>query len=268
MSRFFIWNSICIALLLVISCQTIPTSDYSGSNQNLNLIASIKNNAKNYISDRSILWVESGYLTKEEANLLQGKIDNAIIEIEKFISIKYDSNAYKGKTKIEYFIHSGREASHTITEYEPRKYMSPVIFLTYVDKRRAPYVHETVHIIAWDWNTLWLKEGLAVFLNDKLGGYPAFPNFGIDIDQSAKLNLGFKSALNLVGQNGIPKLPSREERRIFYILSGSFVKYLHTHIGTEKLMKIYKAKDTKKAVAEITATDIGSWKKDWIKSLE
>jgi hypothetical protein len=223
--------------------------------------------AEKYISDRSILWVESGYLAKEEANLLQDKIDKAIIEIEIFLGIKYDKGAYK-KEKIEYFIHSRREASHTITGYEPRRYMSPVVFLSYAAERRAPYVHETVHIIAWDWNTLWIKEGLAVFLNDKLGGYPAFPNFGDDIDRLAKSNFGFKPPLDLIGQNGIPKFSSGEERKLFYVFSGSFVKYLHTHIGIEKLMEIYKAKDTKKAVAEITAKHIDLWKKDWINSLK
>lgn len=267
MSRFFIWNSICFALLLVISCQTIPTSEYSGSSRDLNLIASIKSNAEKYVSDRSILLVESGYLSKEEANLLQKIIDKAIVEIENFIGIKFGKEAYK-KEKIEYFIHSGREASHTITGYQPRKYMLPVVFLTYAAERRAPYIHETVHIVAWDWNTLWIKEGLAVFLNDKLGGYPAFPNFGVDIDQLAKSNFAFKSPLNSIGQNGIPEFSSKEERRIFYIFSGSFVKYLYTHIGIEKLMEIYKAKDTKKAVAEITAKHIELWKKEWINSLK
>lgn len=55
-----------------------------------------------------------------------------------------------------------------ITGYQPRKYMHPVIFLSFESEKKAPFVHETIHIIAWDWHTIWLKEGLAVFLNDKL----------------------------------------------------------------------------------------------------
>lgn len=84
-----------------------------------------------------------------------------------------------------------------------------VIFLTHAAEERSPYVHETVHIIAWNWHTMWIKEGLAVFLNDHLGGYPAFPSFGRDIDDFAKSKLAYKFPLRLVGQNGIPKLRDR-----------------------------------------------------------
>jgi hypothetical protein len=256
-----------VILFLAVSFQTACVSEYSGSSRDLKLIGSIKKDTEKYISDRSILWIEEGYLSKGEAEVLQKRIDKSIKEIENFIGIKFDMEAYK-RDKIEYFVHSKREASHTITGYRPRKYMHPVVFLTYAAEMRAPYVHETVHIIAWDWNTLWIKEGLAVFLNDKLHGYPAFPNFGKDIDEFAKSMLRFKSPLKLIGQNGIPRFSDRKERRMFYIFSGSFVKYLYTHLEIEKLMDIYKPKDTKKAVAKITGKNLDNWKKEWIDSLK
>lgn len=256
-----------VILFLAVSFQTACVSEYSGSSRDLKLIGSIKKDAEKYISDRSILWIEEGYLSKGEAEVLQEKIDKSIREIENFIGIKFDKEAYKSD-KIEYFVHSKREASHTITGYRPRKYMHPVVFLTYADEMTSPYVHETVHIITWDWNTLWIKEGLAVFLNDKLNGYPAFPNYGNDIDELAKSMLRFESPLRLIGRNGIPRFSDRKERRMFYIFSGSFVKYLYTHLGIEKLMDIYKAKETKKAVAEITGKNLDKWKKEWIDSLK
>jgi hypothetical protein len=256
-----------VIFFLAVSFQTTPASEYSGTSRDLKLIRSIKKDAEKYISDRSILWIEGGYLSKGEAELLQKRIDKSIKEIENFIGIKFDMEAYK-RDKIEYFVHSKREASHTITGYRPRKYMHPVVFLTYAAEMRAPYVHETVHIIAWDWNTLWIKEGLAVFLNDKLDGYPAFPNFGNDIDEFAKSMLRFESPLKLIGQNGIPRFSDRKERRMFYIFSGSFVKYLYTHLEIGKLMDIYKPKDTKKAVAKITGKNLDNWKKEWIDSLK
>ena len=124
---------VCFAFLtIILGCQTVPISEYTGSSRDLNLIASIKSNAEKYSSDRSVLWVERGYLSKEEANLLQQKIDKSIFEIENFIGMQFDKKAYK-KDKIEYFVHSRREASHTITTYHPRKYMLPVIFLTWAD---------------------------------------------------------------------------------------------------------------------------------------
>ena len=135
------------------------------------------------------------------------------------------------------------EASHTITAYQPRKYMHPVIFLTFASEKKAPFVHETVHIIAWDWHTLWLKEGLAIFLKDKLGGYPSFPNFGKDIDKLARGNLRYSSITEKIGQDGITSFSNRAEREIFYIISGSFVKFIYENIGIENLMEILQEKE-------------------------
>ena len=68
--------------------------------------------------------------------------------------------------------------------------MHPVIFLSFAAEKNAPYVHETVHIIAWDWSAPWLEEGLAVFLNDALSGYPTFPNYGEDLDMTCTIHVG------------------------------------------------------------------------------
>jgi len=72
------------------SCKTTSTSDYSGRNRDLSLIDAIKSDAEVYISDRSVLWVEKGYLQKEETLSLQKKIDKSIVDIERFIGIKSD----------------------------------------------------------------------------------------------------------------------------------------------------------------------------------
>ena len=97
--------------------------------------------------------------------------------------------------------------------------MFPVIFLTWADEKKAPYIHETVHIIAWDWNTLWIKEGLTVFLNDKLGGYPSFPNFGKDIDELARINLHFSLTLGMVGGMEYPnsQIGKKEDYSISFL---------------------------------------------------
>ena len=258
---------ILIALFLCMCSQLVFADEYSGSSRDLETIKSIKQNADTYVSDRSILWIEKGYLSKAKVKRLHKKIDNSIREIENFIGIKFDIDAYK-TDKIEYFIHSKREPSHTITGYYPQKYMHPVIFLSFASEKKAPFVHETVHIIAWDWHTLWLKEGLAIFLNDKLGGDPSFPNFGKDLDELAESNLHFSSIMAKIGQDGITEFSNQTERRIFYILSGSFVKFIYENIGIEKLMKIYKEKDTSNAVKELTGKELDIWKKEWIDSIK
>ena len=257
----------CLATLFCLCISMHATAaEYSGSEKDLALIASIKGNGDKFVSDRSILWVEKGYLEPQKANVLQRKIDRGIMVIEDFIGIKFDRGAYK-KARIEYFLYSGQEPSHTITNYQPRKYMHPVVFLGFAAEGKSPYLHETVHIIAWDWHTPWIEEGLAVFLNDTLNGDPAFPNYGKDIDREAKSMLGYKSALRLVGNQGIPAFPNWEERRAFYILAGSFTKYLHTELGMDKLMRIYQAKDTNKAVHEITGHKLDMLTKEWLENL-
>lgn len=255
-----------LVLILLAFSNIAIGAEYSGSMKDLDTIRRIQQNADTYVSDRSILWVEKGYLSKAKAKRLHIKIDKSILEVEDFIGIQFDNDAYQ-TDKIEYFIHSKREPSHTITAYQPRKYMHPVIFLSFTSEKRAPYVHETIHIIAWDWYSLWLKEGLAIFLNDKLGGYPSFPNFGKSIDKLAKSNLHFSSVLAKIGQNGVPRFSNQTERRVFYILSGSFVKFIYENIGIEKLMKIYHEENTSNAVKEVTGKELDTWKKEWIDSL-
>ena len=147
--------------------------------------------------------------------------------------------------------------------------MHPVVFLSFAKGRRTPYLHETVHIIAWDWNTLWLKEGLAVHLNDRLGGYAAFPNFGESVDDFAGRVLSREfppamKALDLVGENGIPRFENKAVRRMFYILAGSYAGYLLREWGVEKFMRVYAAKDAEAAILRETGKPAWQWKEAWL----
>jgi hypothetical protein len=262
LNRFILLS---IFLIVVLSFET-ASSEYSGSSEDIRLIDLIKNSSNYFVSDRSILWVEKGYLTDEETITLQQKIDSSIQNIEKYIGIDFDKKIYR-KEKIEYFIHSSIKVSHTITGYQPRKYMHPVIFLAYAAEKSTPYVHETVHIIAWDWYAPWLEEGLAVFLNDALNGYPSFPNFGENIEELAPKMLRFKEALREIGLYEPPEFTSKIERRAFYILSGSFVKYLCDQFGVTKFMQIYKAEDSNKAAVNITGKKLQTLKAEWVKHI-
>ena len=220
------------------------------------------------VSARSILWVEADYLSENEASDLHQRIDAGVEAVEKFLGIPFSRKTYR-QEKIEFFIHGRRIPSHTITAYSPRKYMHPVVFLSFAKGRRTPYLHETVHIIAWDWNTLWLKEGLAVHLNDRLGGYAAFPNFGESVDDFAGRVLSREfppamKALDLVGENGIPRFENKAVRRMFYILAGSYAGYLLREWGVEKFMRVYAAKDAEAAILKETGKPAWQWKEAWL----
>ena len=82
------------------------------------MIKSITANSDQYESERSILLVEKGYLSQEEASALQGRIDKAIIGIEEVLNWKFDQEAY-GRDKIEYFDTAKRNhhiQSHSINQ--------------------------------------------------------------------------------------------------------------------------------------------------------
>ncbi len=268
-------KSIFIAALML-SSVSIPRADarectygpYTGRCRDIGLMRSVKRDAEKRVSARSILWVEAGYLSADEASDLHQKIDAGVEAVEKFLGFKFSREAY-GQEKIEFFVHSRRAPSHTITAYSPRKYMHPVVFLSYAKGKKTPYLHETVHIIAWNWNTLWLKEGLAVHLNDELGGYAAFPNFGESLDEFAGRVLRREfppatNALDLVGENGIPRFENRAVRRMFYILAGSYVAYLLREWGVKKFMRVYAAKDAEAAILKETGKPAWQWKEAWL----
>ncbi len=271
----FLLKSLLIAAL-ILCVLSVPRANarecsygpYTGRCRDIGHMRSIKRGAEKRTSARSVLWVEEGYLSTDEAGDLHQRIDAGIEAIEKFLDFKFSRAAY-GQEKIEFFIHSRRAPSHTITGYRPREYMHPVVFLSFAKRKRTPYLHETVHIIAWDWNSLWLKEGLAVHLNDRLSGYAAFPNFGESVDEFAGRVLRREfppaiEALDLVGENGIPKFESRRVRRMFYILAGSYVGYLAREWGVKKLMRIYSAKDTNAAIQKETGKPAWQWKEAWL----
>ncbi len=241
---------------------------YTGRCRDIGLMRSVKIDGEKLVSARSILWVEADYLSDDEASDLHQRIDAGVEAVEKFLGLTFSREAY-GQGKIEFFVHGRRAPSHTITGYSPRKYMHAIVFLSFAKGRRTPYLHETVHIIAWDWNALWLKEGLAVHLNDRLGGYAAFPNFGEPVDEFAGrvLTREFPPAmvaLDLVGENGIPRFESRAVRRMFYILAGSYAGYLLREWGVEKFMRVYAAKDAEAAILKETGKPAWQWKEAWL----
>ena len=243
----------------------------TGRCRDIRLIQSIKQNGYNLSSDSLVLWVEQGYLPRERARALFRRIDKGIEDIEAFLGVEFDSEIY-GQEWIEYFVHGRRARSHTLTGSSPRKYLHPVVLLSQAKRRRTPYLAETVKIIAWDWGSRWLFNGLSVHLNDALSGYPAFPNFGDPLDDMAAAALGEGSpvtgqALELVGRNGVPKLDNQRVRRMFYVLSGSFVGHLVRAAGISKIMEVYPIKDTASAILAVTGKSVAAWKEEWMRTL-
>lgn len=245
----FIFLSPCVAAPMDLKSEEYDTSKYEISHS----------------TERAQLWVEKNYMSEKEIAQLGELVDEGIKKVEDYLGTSFEKE-YGHKSKITYYIKSGNFVSHVYGGYDQNQYLKPIVFLSYSKEKKTPYLHETVHILSPEFSSLWVREGLAVYLNDKLGGYPCFPNLGKDIDLSAMECLAIpKNPLPYVGENGIPKIfQNNEERNKFYTLSGSFVKYIENKIGIQKFMVIYKAPDTQKAFQEITQKSIEDWKKEWI----
>lgn len=223
---------------------------------------------------RAMLRVEHGFLDAAQTAELGRRIDTAVGEIEEFLGMKYDATHYQ-EQRIVVHLFETRCISHVKGGYYQAA--APHVFMSLDEPRtdvpKGPYLHELVHIIAWDWRDLWIREGLAVFVNDELGGYPTYPNYGEPIDAAAAHTLsdsdGERAFAILATVRRVPGavLYEHKVRRPFYVQAGSFVKYLWSRLGREKFLQIYRSKDPVEAFAQIEGGSLLDAKVAWKESL-
>lgn len=235
------------------------------------LMRQIKKHGIKYEFSRSIMWVENDYMDEKAVKEMGALIDKGIKDIEAYTNIPYDRSRYSSE-KICYYVKSGRFSSH-ISEGNILRRKPNLILATSLMKT-APYLVLTAKLIAWNCNTYWLKEGLALYLNEKLNGWPVWPNFGLKADKKALEYFSEGSpvkyfALELykkIGENALPQL-EYGEYELFVVLSASFVGYLDENLGTDQLMAIYKAEDPKQTLFRLSGKNMDKWKDDWLKHI-
>lgn len=116
----------------------------------------------------------------------------------------------------------------------------------------ADITHELTHVLFPNGNRL-LAEGLAVYLQQKIGVNPAFPNFGKDLDQAVHdmlPSLG-PHALDKIDLSAFDTIATPNDLIVqigddwyqddtSYLIAGSFVQFLIEHCGgTDKFYKLY-----------------------------
>lgn len=217
-----------------------------------------------YIGERAVVWVVK--TEAPEKYVVEGeKIDEAIPKIELYLNTLL-SNNYDGSEKVYFFYGS------TSVAFTPgSSYAKPVIFMPLSSNPYSfhNYVHELTHLLTPQ-HSDWVSEGLAVYLNDKWGGEGGFPNYGADIDQLALSYLNRTDILENVGDETY--YPSRSELMTsigqgWYVLSGSFVKYMIEKIGIESFMQIYYAPDIQAGLEKMTKKTLQEWKTEWLSYL-
>ena len=120
-------------------------------------------------------------------------------------------------------------------------------------------LHEIVHIYAPN-NNRFLAEGLAVYLHTKLGGNPAFPNFGEDLRRSAARSLSGVKSLESLNSVRTPRpLSGVMDEETAYVLAGSFVGFLIERYGLTLFRSLYEMEDYEKVYGKALKTLENEW---------
>jgi len=133
-----------------------------------------------------------------------------------------------------------------------------------VRENTGALLHEIVHIYAPNRNRF-LAEGLAVYLQDKMGGNPAFPNFGKNLNALALERASKIKSLQLLDNVRTPeRLGTGSEEKTAYILSGSFVGFLIEKYGLSQFKNCYETDNYSK----IYGKSLEILEKEWRFSLQ
>ena len=106
---------------------------------------------------------------------------------------------------------------------------------------------------------------MAVYLQDKLGGNPGFPNFGRDLKVPAQERLSEVRSLSVL--NAAQMLTVRDSiaaRRTAKTLAGSFARFLIEKYGLARFRGLYETKDYANAYGK----SLNILEKEWRSSLQ
>ncbi len=219
----------------------------------------------------------SGYENVED---FLRSIDSYIENIEKILgrenwSAEYEEvngNSYDSSIDMRFVYGISRAIGGGVSE----SYIEPIVYLnrSSFEINRAPIVHELTHIIAPSTKSPSLSEGLACYIQDKVGENPAFPNHEKPSHALAKeyLSKGFTEAVKHVGNTGKDVYAILEtigeERRAVYIYSTSFTTFLINESSLDMYLQVYSSEDPIIEYEEVYGKSRDALIDDWIRYLE
>lgn len=247
-----------VCMLLCISELCVARADYVHEAQGYQIVMS-------EAAWKSIPTKYSVFQTPEELLAYAEKAINSIAEAtgEKEWMARYRQKKVR--------IATTKGASHTEGGYGSNKTLSPVIHLKIglLAYNIAPVIHELTHIVCQGYTSISLREGLACYLNDQLGGFPTVFNAG----QNAHLicrdvidDEEFEVVSSWMGRSEVLKqyeIASGELRNTFYVCAQSFATYLIDTYGIERFMKVYNAPD-EKAYEMYFSKNLDTVRREWI----
>ena len=219
--------------------------------------------------DRASLWFDSGALGPNQMDRFSKLVDRGIANIDAYLG-----RSHRGRRKIQYFISSRVEISHSTAN-------SVFLPVDMVRDRTAPYLHETTHVVApCDNCPMWFSEGLASYVqsyvSEHAGGYDGgvFSQSGNrGINQDARRWLASDSGQAVapyIGVAGEPPAVNYDRSNVaapFYVMAQSFVGFIVRRAGIEKIRLVFGADDFDAAMLSATGKSAAQWKEQWLAEL-
>ncbi len=114
--------------------------------------------------------------------------------------------------------------------------------ISHTRDKSAPVIHEVTHVLTKHKYNSFFSEGLAVYFQERFGGYQTFPNFSAPLDDLMKNNQDrLIHITKLIDDNGIFGQVETERRKIAYIEAGSFINFLVIKYGEQKLADLHNS---------------------------
>lgn len=204
-----------------------------------------------YVLGSIQIFVEQDYLDAEEENQVISKILNSVSMVTRYLRL---DKTNVDQIKPVYYVKSGAFISYCTKK---------TVYLSHVREQSSPIIHETVHILSgYQTDRIWLSEGVAIHLHQKLGGETAFPNYGKDLHDEATRLAAFPALgeITTFQREYASVRPGNEGiRKAFYIFSGSLIRYIEENYGREAILSLNKGE----SVEAVLAKDFESVVRDW-----
>jgi hypothetical protein len=110
------------------------------------------------------------------------------------------------------------------------------LLVPHIRDKSAPIIHEVTHVITRHEDSSFFSEGLAVYFQERFGDNQVFPNFAVPVNDLIRKNKDqFIPISRLINDNDIFEQVDTEQRKLAYLIAGSFISFLVEKYGEQKL---------------------------------
>lgn len=219
-------------------------------------------------TSRAVVWTPASWSAAASSEVAT-KLDRTVRDVEEFLGRKQSA-------RVEYLIVGEGVPSHVFGGYRHSDGDPDLVFLAGIETGDAPHIHETTHIVAGEFGSLLLREGLATHVQFALAPGPMRPlaKFGGardrstldaalgkvlgDPDKRAKAEAWIDNPAKVVA------FKSRKERTLFYAVAASFTSFVIDEVGVSRFLDLYDERDVKTAARRATGKSWAAFQREWL----